>query len=164
MKRGQTMKLHEFLTLDFINSIPYISANETENSENIYNWILVKGYNKIVSNYIDMINDEIISKQAFANIISAMFSDKWTNLKKIIAENITATGTTDTTTETIKNNIYGYNGTATDDYERTRTLTENKEYSDLFEKLKQNIDFREMFSYYNTVVTDILKMLTIEIY
>lgn len=158
------MKLNEFLTEDFINSIPYISENEKDNVNLIYNWVLVKGYSKPISSYADAVNNGTITSQMLANIVSTMFSDKWKRVKTISELEIPLTGTDDTTIETVKNSIYGYNGESANDYEKTRTLTQNKEYPEIFEKLKENIDFREMFNYYGIIVDDIIKVLTIKIY
>lgn len=158
------MKLNEFITQDFINSIPYIAETENNMKEYIYIWILSKGYSKEVSSYVDLVNKGYITKDALANIINLSYLEKWKNLKEITQANISLTGTEDVTKEVIKNDIYGFNGNSANDYELTKTTTQNKEYADIFENLKKNLDFREVFSYYSIIVSDILNFLTIKIY
>lgn len=158
------MLLSEFLTTDFIGEIPYIKENELENVSTIYNWILSKGYSKIVSSNVELVVNGVMDKQTLANIISFQYATKWKNVRDITNENIALNSYTQTTTTNDNEYIYGYNGEKAPNNEKEITITQTKEYYDIFGQLKKNIDFRDIFSYYNVIVTDILKFLTIQVY
>lgn len=158
------MFFRDWLTQDFVNSIPYLAENEADNLTIIYNWLLSKYGYKTTSPFADSVTNNEISGEVLANIISLFYADKWENLKDIITSTISPTGINKTITEQVDNSIYGYNGDAANDYTNKRSRTEFTEYDNIFDELRKNIDFRGMFSYYNVVVNDIARALTTAVY
>lgn len=153
------MLLSEYLTEDIISAIPYISENENDNVTYIYNWMIANYGERTVAPIANISDKSVLGK-----IIDLMYADKWKTLKSATLADIGVTGTKDHKTETETNNIYGYNGNDAPDYKNIKETEETKEFSNIFEMIEKNIEFRELLSYYNVVVHDIANAITLKVY
>lgn len=154
------MILNDWLNADFIASIPYIKDNEADASEFIYAYIRAEFGKRTTSPVVDTITD----KTTIAHIIDLIYRDKWKTLKDVANAQIDVTGVTDGKTETVENEIYGYNGDGAKDYKTTRTTDEHKSFSDLFNMIENNVAMRGKLSYYRIIAHDCAEVLTTYIY
>lgn len=154
------MKLNKWLTEEFINSIKFLSENETSNITTIYYLLYGLYGNKETSAIIDAITDNTI----IADMINMEFSRKWKMLKDIYSMDIEIKPTLSGTTETETNDIYGYNGESTRDYKKVIEILKNNNYDDLFKLIKNDLDTFQNLNYYKIIVNDIAKYLTTPLY
>lgn len=158
------MLLNDWLTPEFIASIPYIEENEKDKSQDIYYMLRMFYGKRTVSNEVDFIIENSIDSIHLANAISDVFSSKWRTVKSAITDSLPTTESVDTKTETTDNNIYGFNGDKAPDYNNVKTTEEHKTFDNLFEMIEKNIEIQGKLSYYRLVINDIAHMLTCPIY
>lgn len=158
------MLLNEWLTEEFIASIPYIEENEKDKAQDIYYMLKMFYGKRTVSNEVTFIVENNIDTIHLANAISDVFSSKWRTVKGAITDSLPTTEYVDTKTETTDNNIYGYNGDKAPDYTNVKTTTEHKTFDNLFEMIEKNVEIQSRLSYYRLVINDIANMLTLLIY
>lgn len=155
------MLINEYLTdSSLLSDIQYLADNEADNITIIYNWIIGNYGSRTTAPITETITD----KAMLGSIINLMYSDKWKTLKNAILADIDITGTTNKTTTTINNSIYGYNGDNAKDYTNVREKEEVRQYNNIFEMIEKNIEFRKLLSYYNVVVADIVDAISLSIY
>lgn len=155
------MLLNEWLTIDLFSNISYIEDNESKAKDFLYHYIYANYGKKETSTLVDAFSDKL---DTIGNILDTIFRDKWKTLKEALTTDIGITGIKDIVTEQIDNSIYGFNGDSAKDYTQTKTTTKESEFDDIYEKIKTNVEMREMLSYYKNVAEDIGTMLTTPIY
>lgn len=158
------MLLNEWITPEFIASIPYITENESTKANDIYYMVAMFYGKRTVSNEVSFIIENNISTDILASAISDVFSSKWRTLKNAITDSLPTTESMDTITETTDNNIFGYNGDKAPDYNNVKTTVEHKTFDNLFDMIQKNIEIQGKLSYYKIVIQDIAHMLTSPIY
>lgn len=78
------MKLNQWLTQDFINSISFLNENENSNLTTIY-YLLYGLYGaRETSSIVDSVNDKTI----IADIVNTTYLRKWNMLKNIYSMDI----------------------------------------------------------------------------
>lgn len=159
--RGTTiMILNDWLSKEFIESIPYIATYESEKANVIYNMVRMFYGKKSTSAAVDYVVENGLDKSLLAETISDLYSNKWKTIKDALNADIPITD--HTKTETTNNSIYGYNGDKAPDYTTEKTTDEN--YTNVFDMIQENVEMRDKLSYYSTVIKDIAHTLTTMIY
>lgn len=157
------MLLNEKSTIlnDIINSLSVFSSETDANKTAIYNYILYNYGQKTISPLLENITDSTI----LCDILTLKYGKKWDYLKTITDSDVSPTKITDSTTEKTDVSVYGFNDvTGTNDTSTVRTITDDKEYSDVFGNMSKAIDFYSKFQYYYYIVKDIANELTTWVY
>lgn len=145
---------------NIVNNIPVFATETDETRTAIYNYMISNFGGKTLSPFAENNTYNIIN-----NMLTLLHSKEWTNLKSVIDSSVSPESTTDTVTETTDTDIYGFNDdTGVNDSTVTRTITTEKEHSDIYENFQNSVDFYKQFSYYYHVIVDIVSELTLAIY
>lgn len=154
------MKLNQWLTQEFINSISFLNENENSNLTTIYYLLYGLYGNRETSSIVDSVNDKTI----IADIVNTTYLKKWNMLKNIYSMDIEIKNKENGTTVTETNDIYGYNGEYARDYTKVIETLKNNNYNDLFTLIKNDLDTFQNLNYYKIIVKDIADIVTTVVY
>lgn len=154
------MILNELTTLpDIINNIGTLSDITDEDKTIIVTLIKTKYGSRTVFDSVTLVSSEMCGK-----MIDLMYARKWAKAKEAIDADVKATYKTIDDTETKTTTIYGFDGDGTTDNKVEITHKDYDEPDNVYDRMKQGLDFYSMFSYYNIIIHDIVHELTNSIY
>lgn len=149
------------LLQNIINNLNVFTDETDETKTAIYEYILYNYGARTVSPILE----HETSYTPICNFITLLYRKKWEYLKKINDSDISVDTISDETTETTDTDIYGFNDdSGVNDNKVTRTIKSNKEYSDVFGNFSKVVDFTNKFSYYNSIIVDVVSELTTCVY